>query len=261
MNTLFPLIAKAWKAFVAQKKLLPLIVLIDLLFVYGLTRLHYEVFRRATENLSRLTLMISEAATDMAALQSQEFLTLYHEVLRSLGIFFGIAFLLWLVAKGLAWFLAQRTVNKKIDALRFAQGFALLTPLWFILFLGLIALALAILHYAFFGVFPFIGPQTANVLAGILFWLFAYVVFISYSLLPRPAFTQALVLAVKQWKLLLPVHIIGSLIVFVGVMTPTYLFLTQPYVALAIAIFIALPAMAWARVLWIIAVQRVMRHA
>ena len=94
---LFPTISKAWKAFVASKKLVPLIVLIDVLCIYGRTRLHYEVFNRASMVMIKLTSMLgqqvqtiaeSETVQELAVLQSPEFITAYQEMLKYLAIFF-----------------------------------------------------------------------------------------------------------------------------------------------------------------------------
>ncbi len=266
---LFPTIAQAWKAFVAHKKLLPLIVFIDILFVYGLTRLHYEVFNRASMTAIKLTSMMgeqvqqlaeSETVQELATLQSPEFLTAYHELVKYIGWFFVGAFAVWLVGKGLVWLLAHKSVEKKVPIGPFALRFFGMTLFWFFSFIALTLIALNVLDYSLFGVFPLIGKAGANLIVVFLYWVLAYFVFISYSIVPRPALKQAFVLGVKRWKELLLVHIIGSLIFFVATTVPAHLVKVQIYLSLTFIVFIALPMIAWARVFWVTAVQKVMRY-
>jgi hypothetical protein len=269
MNPLFSSIATAWKQFVSHKKLIPLVVLVDILFLYGITRLHYEVFNRASVLAIKLSAMVgeqvqgiseSEAAPELAVLQSAEFLSLYHELIRHIAIFFIGGLLVWLVAKGIAWFIAHKSVAKKVDVVKYALKFAGMTLFWFVIFILLLFGVLNLLDYALFGVFPLIGKAGANVLAVFFFWALAYFVFISYSLLPGRMFVPTFKLGVKHWKDLLPVHIIGSLIFFVAATTPTFLVKANIYLPLAFVIIIALPALAWMRVFWITSVQRVMKN-
>ena len=266
---LFPTIARAWNAFVEYKKLLPLIVLVDILFVYGLTRLHYEVFNRASTAALKLTSMMSEqvqelsseAVPELAVLQSAEFIAAYHELVRYISIFFGAALLIWLAGKGITWFLAHKTVEKKTPAVIFATKFLGMTLLWFVIFILLTIGALQVLDYSLFGVFPLVNKATANIFIVFVYWLLAYFVFISYALLPRKVLKQTFVLGVKFWKELLPVHAVTSLIFFVATTVPAHLVKINIYVSFAFIILLALPGIALSRVLWAVAVQKVMRHA
>ncbi len=266
MNTLFSTIAKAWKAFVAHKKLIPLAVFLDVLFIYGLTKLHYEVFNRASSYAIQLTTMVSkqvetiaasETVQDLAVLQSAEFLQAYHALVKYILIFFSVAFLIWLVGKGLVWFIAHKMVEKKLNPRAFALKFFGMTLFWFGLFIAITLIGLNLLDYALFGVFPLIGKAAANTLVVGLYWILAYFVFISYSLVPAKTFKQTFVLGVKCWKELLPVHIVSSLIFFVSTTLPMNLVKIDMYLMLAFVVLIALPAIAWSRVCWITAVHKV----
>ena len=268
MNTLFNNIAKAWKTFVANKKILPLIVLVDVLFIYGLTRLHYEVFKRASVYATKLTAMMGKQVQDIAEttqlptleiLQSPEFTATYHQLLKYIGIFVLGGLAIWLVGKGINWFLAHKSVGKT-DIKTFALKFLGMTLAWFIVFIIIAIIVLNILNYALFGAFPLIGEGGANSFAVLLFWVLSYFVFISYSLIPKPAFKNAFIIGAKQWRDLLPVHIINTLILFVAASVPETLLEINIYLMFAFVIFIALPAVAWSRVLWVTAVKG-MRNA
>jgi len=266
---LFPTIAKAWNAFVRQKKLLPLIVLIDILFVYGMTRLSAEVLSRAQEYVMKLTIMTTQQVQEIAEseavqaslVQSQEFLTLYHQLLKYVVLFFAGAFVVWTVGKGLTWYLAHRTVEKKVPARVFALKFLGMTAFWFAAFVLLTFVALSLFDYVLFGVFPLIGKASANALVILLYWILAYFVFISYALVPHKAFKQTFVLGVLRWKELLPVHIVGSLIFFVATTVPASIVKLSVPLSFAFIIFLALPSIAFARVLWSTAVHEVVKHA
>lgn len=268
--SLFDTIAKAWKGFAAHKKLLPLIVLVDILFIYGLTRLHYEVFNRASVYAIKLSAMMSEQVQaigaseglpELGVLSSPEFASAYQALVKYICIFLAGSFLIWLVGKGIVWLLAHRSIEKKTPLAPFALKFAGMTLFWFAAFLALLVAAINLFDYALFGVFPLVGKASANVLVVGMFWALAYFVFISYSLVPRRVFRNTFVLGVKCWKELLPVHAIASLIFFVATTVPISLVKLNMWLSLAFIVFVALPMIAWSRVLWITAVQRVMRYA
>lgn len=266
---LFDTIATAWKAFVAQKKLLPLIVFVDLLFFYGLARLHYEIFNRASAAAIRLTAMMGEQAQQLAtaetmpsfaALESPEFMNAFHEVVTYISIFFAAAGLLWLVGKGITWFLAHKTAEKKTDLKLFAAKFLGMTLFWCAAFSAIAVLALNLMDYALFSTIPLIGETTANIIIALLLCALAYFVNISYALVPHRTFVPTFALGVKRWKTLVPVHVIGMLILFVAVTVPASLIKIDITLSLAFIIAIALPAIAWSRVFWITATQDMVRH-
>lgn len=268
-NKLFDTIAKSWKSFISHKKLLPLVVLIDVLFLYGMTRLHYEAFSKASTYAIQLTAMISqqmqtlgaEAAPQLAIMESPEFINAYHQLLKYIAIFFIGAFVVWLVGKGLVWLFAHKSIEKKLDLKAYALKFTGITVFWFIAFALLTVVMLNLLDYALFGVFPLIDKTATNIIAILCYWLLGYFVFISYSLVPHRVFKPTFALGVKRWKELLPVHIIGSLIFFVATTVPVSLVKIDISVSLAFVVLIALPMIAWQRVFWTTAVHRVMKHA
>jgi hypothetical protein len=266
---LFPTIAKAWNAFVRQKKLLPLIVLIDILFVYGMTRLSKDVLERAQEHVMKLTVMTTQQVQEIAEteavqaslVQSQEFLAAYHQLLTYVLLFFVGAFAVWTVGKGLTWYLSHKTVEKKVPAGMFALKFIGMSAFWFAAFMLITVVALSLFDYVLFGVFPLIGKATANAFIVLLYWVLAYFVFISYALVPHKTFKNTFRLGILRWKELLPVHIVGSLIFFVATTVPASIVKLNVPLSFAFIIFLALPGVAFARVLWSIAVHEVVKHA
>jgi hypothetical protein len=266
---LFTTIAKAWNAFVRQKKLLPLIVLIDILFVYGMTRLSKDVLERAQEHVMKLTVMTTQQVQEMAEteavqtamLQSQEFLTAYHQLLNYVGLFFIGAFAVWTLGKGLAWYLSHSTVEEKIPAGLFALKFTGMSAFWFVAFMLITVVALSLFDYVLFGVFPLINKAAANAFIVLLYWVLAYFVFISCALVPHKTFRNTFRLGILRWKELLPVHIVGSLIFFVATTVPASIVKHNVPLSFAFIIFLALPGVAFARVLWSIAIHEVAKNA
>lgn len=266
--SLFQTISKSWKLFVANKKLLPVVVLVDVLFVYAMTRLHFEVFSRASTLILQLSAMISSDVAKAAesaspptldVLQTPEFINLYNQFLKHITIFMLGALLVWLVCKGITWLVAHKMVEKKVDWKNFALKFFGMTILWFAAFLLLTIIVLNLIHKAVYGAFPLIGQTGTNTVSLIAFWLLAYFVFISYSIVPRQAFKNTFIIGVKHWKKLLPVHITSSLVLFVSIATPTLLVNVNVYLPIIFGVFIALPAIAWTRILWVTAINNVMR--
>jgi len=266
---LFKIIGKTWNSFVKNRRILPLAMFIDLLFILGLTKLHYEVFNRASMVAIKLTSMISTQVGDistatgppnLALLQSPEFMSLYKQLLEHIAIFTLGVFVLWLVAKGIVWFIAHKSVAKKIDIKQYALKFLGMTSLWFIAVILISVIALNILDYALFGVFPLINQTGANVIAVALYWVLSYFVFISYALLPKKVLKPTFVIGWKSAKDLFPVHILNALIFFVITTVPTSLLKIDMYLMLAFVVLIALPALAWTRIFWITAVQKVARN-
>jgi hypothetical protein len=266
----FSTITKAWHVFVNNKKLLPLIVLVDILFVYGISRLHYEVFSRASEFALNLTTMMGQqvqtiessgSVANLSVMGSQAFADAYAQLLKYIGIFVVSAFIVWLVCKGIVWFLAHKTAREKpVPAGMFALKFFGMTCFWFLMFAITTVIAINIIDYATTSVFPLIGIKVANVISILLYWALAYFMFISYSLVPHNVFRQTFILGIKEWKELLPAHILGTIVIILSVIIPAFLVRINLYLILAFSVLVALPAIAWARVLWITAVHKVMNH-
>lgn len=263
MDFFHTVITKSWKSFVRRKLLIPLAVLIDVVFIYALTRLHYEVFNRASEYATSLTSMMGQQVQNMAesgtpelsVLNSQAFMSAYNELLKYVGLFFAYALLIWLVCRGLVWFIAHKNADKSVNAWHFVLKFIGMTLFWFAVFALITILALNLLDYSMSNIFPIIGMRTANILSAVMYWALAYFVFVSYSLIPRAVFKQTFILGLKEWKKLVPVHVIGTLIVIASVLIPTLIAKTNVWLPLIFTVLISLPALAWARTLWVIAVR------
>ena len=266
--THFSTITKSWKSFVTHKKLIPLAVIVDIIFIYALTRLHYEVFNRASEYALRLTDMMSEQVQKMAdagtpelsVLNSQAFTSAYHELLKYIGLFLAYALLIWLVCRGLVWFIAHHNAEKKVNIGIFSLKFLGMTLFWFTAFIFITFAALNLIDYSMTGLFPVIGMRMANIIAGLMYWVLAYFMFISYATIPHNVFKQTFRLGIREWKELLPAHIIGTLILIAAVVVPTFLVKINVWLPLAFVALIALPAVAWARTLWVIAVHKVIHN-
>ncbi len=128
------------------------------------------------------------------------------------------------------------------------------------MFIGLIIItiiALNLIDYAVTAVYPLIGMKVANTIAILMFWTLAYFAFISYALVPHKMFKQTFILGIKQWKELLPVHVAATLILVLATAIPAILMTINPYLPLVFGILISLPALAWTRVLWVTAIQKV----
>jgi hypothetical protein len=267
---LFDTIAKAWKAFIARKKLLLLAVPVDFLFYMLLAQLHYEIFNRASAAAMKLTALMgdqaqqlatSEAVPDLATLQSPAFTAAFHELMLYACIFIAAAVALWLVGKGILWFIAHKTADKKVNTALFAKKFIGMTLFWALAFIVVSTIALNVLDYALFSPIPLIGEAGANFVIFLLFAVFAYFVFLSYALIPNKVFLPTLTLGFTRWKELVPVHLIGILLYFVAVSVPTSLVKLNIYLSLAMVVLVSLPAIAFSRALWATAAQQVVKHA
>jgi len=270
MKKLFDTIAKAWKAFAARKELLLLAVPVDFVFYWLLAQLHYEIFNRASAAAMQLTALMgkqaeqlatSEAVPDLATLQSPEFTNAFHQLLMYTGIFIASAIALWLVGKGILWFIAHKTADKKVNAALFVKKFLGMTLFWALALVVVMTIALNVLDYALFSPIPLIGEGVANFIIFLLFAVFAYFVFLSYALLPNKVFIPTLTLGLTRWKELVPVHLVGMLLYFVAVSVPTSLVKVSIYLSLAMVLLISLPAIAFSRALWATAAQQVVKHA
>jgi hypothetical protein len=262
-------ITKSWKAFVSHKWLSVLAVLVNAVFVFILAQLHYVVFSKASEYALTLTGMISEQAQNMAetsniqnlsVLSSTEFIEAYNQLLKFIGIFIACAIAAWLVCEGIMWFLAHKTVDRKFKAVDFALKFSGMTLFWFIGFALLTIIAINLLDYAATSVFPMIGVKTANIIAILLYWALAYFMFISYAIAPHNVLRQTFALGTKHWKELITVHLLGTLVFALSAYIPILLMKFNPYLPIIFWIVISLPALAWMRVLWVSATEKVIGH-
>jgi hypothetical protein len=262
-------ITKSWKAFVSNKKLILLAVLVDLVFVIALAQLHYEVFSKASEHAVKLTTMIgaqaqqiadTENITDMSIISSQEFMAEYNLLLKYIGWFLLGTLAAWLVCKGVLWFIAHIVAEKKPHSGWFVLNFAGITLIWLVGLIILTIFSLNLLDYATTTVFPLIGIKAANIIAMLLFWALLYFVYTSYALVPHKVFTQTFAIGLKQWKQLLPVHLLSTIITLLAIGIPGILMKYSPYFPLLFGIIISLPALAWTRVLWVTAVHKVIEH-
>jgi hypothetical protein len=261
---LFPTIAKAWKAFVARRRFLPAVVLVDFLFLYGVLRANHDLLSAAHAELAALLAMIGQQASAVAGaelpenitmMQSPEFLAAFHAFLSKAALFFGSIFLTWLVGKGIVWYLAHRIVEKRTPTKAFALGFFGMSAFWSVLLVIAMPIALKLINDALFTPFPLLGPRAAHIVSFLALWVLAYFAAISYSLIPQPVFKQTFFLGITRWKQLIPVHLVSSLVVFVAATVPVSLIKLNFYLPLAFIVFIALPAIAWSRVFWITAVR------
>lgn len=262
-------ITKSWKAFVSNKKLIILAVLADLVFVIVLTQLHYEIFSKASEHAIKLTTMIGEQAkiiaeteniTDTSILSSPEFMTEYNQLLKYICLFVLGALLAWTACKGIVWFIAHKVAEKKPHTGWFIIKFAGITLLWLLGLIITIIISINLLDYATTTVFPLIGIKMANIITMLLIWALAYFVYTSYALVPHRVFTQTFIIGTKQWKKLLPVHLLSTIITLIATLIPSLLMKAKPYLPLVFGILLSLPALAWTRVLWVTAVHEVIEN-
>jgi hypothetical protein len=263
-------ITKSWKAFAEHKWLILFAVVADIIFLIALNQLNYELLNRANDYYQSLTDMIGEQVTqlegagsaqELEVFASDKFAAAYNQLLKFIGLFTLAVLAVWLFCKGAVWFIAHKCAKEKpVEAKSFALKFFGMTIFWFIAFLLVGAVAMSIINYATTAPFPLISIKVANIISVFLLWVLAYFVFVSYSLVPHKVFRQTFELGIRQWKELLPAHVAGTIVVALSAIIPFFLVRVSPYLVLVFTVLVALPAIAWARVLWITAVHGVMKN-
>lgn len=261
----FKLVDRAWQLFWKNRQFVPLFVVVDVVFVVGMTFVQKEVFEKATRPLLKLMSVVQEETTKALAgaalpaqvFQTPEFISAANEVLKYVVLAILYGFIVWTTTKGTQWFLANKIVKKKVCFVAYALKFVMMNAFWLLAFLVVVTAGINLVDYAFFQPLALFGPGIAYFLTWAFLFVLAYFAFISYSLPPKPVFKQTFSLGIKKWRTLLPVHVVNSLIVFVATTLPASFLNKNLYVALGIAVFAGLPALAFGRVYWVVAVQAV----
>ncbi len=258
--TLTKTLPLAWKAFANNKKYLLLIIPIEFLFLFALVQLHLQFFFPGVEaSLRTGEIMAQEMEklpeTEIYQLESMlmenpEYMQAFREMLKNIVYMILSILGAWIIFKNPVWYLAHKSILKKMPLNTSLLKFTLLSLFWFV-----IMMIVFIIHTMIKGgTVPLIGPTTTNVLTIIALLAIYYFSQISFSLIPaQQTFKKTFVFGVKHARTILPPFIVNLLIAFVALTLPYNWIQTKPLLALAIIIIITIPALAFARLHMIIA--------
>jgi hypothetical protein len=261
--TLNQTLPKAWLAFKENKKYLIWIVLIEFVFLFALAQIHLAYFVPSAEAATRTGEIISKEIeglpeTELYQLestlsQSEEFMTVYNELLAYMGFFIVSLFLAFIVFRTPLWYISHKSIFKKMPFKTVLWKFPLLGLFWFVV----LAVAFSIYSIATGStatILPIISPFWLTLIMYVIFLAIFYFAQISFALIPsQQTFKNTFVQGYKNAKTIIPAVLVNAIIAFIACSLPFNFIFTYPLIALAIILVISIPALAFARLHMIIA--------
>jgi len=242
----FKQIEPTWRLFWKNKRLLPLALLFDLFFYFGLVKLHMEIFQLLSIKIKQVSSVMQQsfehADPQKFLTENTQFMEQYKAIMGDVGLFLLGIFALWVVFKGLNWWIANYT-SKKTKLVPYFKRFVGLSIVWMIGFLFIIFIVLSLASHATTSPVPFISLSMANNIGFFLLWLFGYFVFISYA---EKGF-QAFKFGWKHFRKIMPAYILTTLLAFVLSSVPITFLAKNQYATMAFVAFVALPLLAFSR--------------
>jgi len=151
------------------------------------------------------------------------------------------------------WYLSHKTIHKKIPFGTYALKFSLLSLFWFVA----ICIVFSIYSMAMGSpatILPLVSSTGASLFMLLLFAVILYFSQVSFALIPsQQTFKKTFTLGVKHAGTILPAFLVNALIVFIVLTLPFNWIQTMPLLAMAIMIFISIPALAFTRIHMIVA--------
>jgi hypothetical protein len=149
-------------------------------------------------------------------MKTPELLNVYHSILKYFFVFVLVALLVWLVFKGVNWFIANKLV-RKVKPKDFIRRFIAHTLLACVCLFIIVVITANLVSYSSSSFLPLFGSTAARLLAFVLVWVLAYFLAVSYSTgLTCKKLTR---FGIKHYKELVPAH----LFVFLGFFLLSYL--------------------------------------
>ncbi|MEM3154312.1 MAG: hypothetical protein QW165_01960 [Candidatus Woesearchaeota archaeon] len=261
--TLSQTLPRAWLAFKENKKYLIWIVLIEFVFLFVLTQIHLTYFVPSAEAAARAgEIMTKEVEklqeTELYQLegllaQNEEFMTAYHELLAHMGFFITSLFAAFAVFRTPLWYISHKSILKKMPFKTVLIKFPLLCLFWFIVLI--IAFSLySIGTGSTTTILPIISPFWVTMFMYVVFLAIFYFSQVSFALIPsQQTFKNTFIYGIKHAKTIIPAFLVNTIILFIACSLPFNWLATKPLIALAIILFITIPALAFARLHMIIA--------
>ena len=244
-------ISTAWNVFVKHKRLLPLFMLVDGIFILLLTWMQVFFLQKASEHIFTVQRIMqgqmSNASQEemmrlsSSLMQDVAFKAAYDQILKSIGLFIVCAFAVWIVLKGFAWLLTIRMV-RRVDVKAFFKQFVLTSLFWFALFFVLML---------------FTSQLQGEWAASILLIVIGYFYSICASILPSEKPLRTTWNIAMNWSHMLPVALVNALLLFIATTLPITVSQFNQNIAVALIIIIGLPVIAFTRVYWAVAAKGV----
>ena len=256
-------LTRAWKAFTQNKRYLLLIVLFEFIFLFAATQVHLAFFMPSAEAATRAGEVMAEEVAKLPVseiyqlesilVQNQEFMQAYRELLQHLGFFILSMLVIWMIFKAPVWYLAHKSILKKISLATSLLKFSLLSLFWFIV-MCIVFTIYSVATGSTATVLPLMGSTAATFTVLLIFLIVLYFAQVSFALIPsQQTFKKTFVLGVKHARTILPAFIVNAIISFIVISLPFNWIKELPLLALAIILFITIPALAFTRLHIIIA--------
>ena len=259
----YPTLTKSCRQFFNNLKSVLMIVIIDIMFFIGFALVYSKVWEKAMIHVNYVLDIMGidiaglaevEAEAHIASLLSQQSEFLYHY--RQIGYYVGMLLVsilaFWCVFHGINWIITQGIVLKeKVKAKNFFGRFVLLSSLWWFAFLVIMWLSLKLSMYSSMEVLPFVSGYASKLLiAALLFALFC-LSYSSYSLVPEHNLKRIFKALVNLWKKKYNTLLPGYLFMLVVLIGEYFFFMRSfmfgGYAAIAFALVIFFPTIAWTR--------------
>ncbi|RMD58588.1 hypothetical protein D6825_00280 [Candidatus Woesearchaeota archaeon] len=262
MTKLNTTLSKAWKLFTKNKKYLALEVLIDVLFLAAILYTTMLIFVPSAETVIKagdaLQAQMAEIPEseiynlENIAMQNEEFMTAYRQLLKYIIYFFTIMTCLFMAFRGPLWYITHKKLNRA-DPKVFAWKFPLLALFWAFIS-GIILVTYGVLASSAEMPLPLVSGKMSNALALFALLVAAYFANISFALTPgKQALKSAFIMGVKNAKTLIPAMLANALIIFVATLLPFNIIWTLPkstqttIIFLSSIVIVTIPALAFAR--------------
>ncbi len=266
----FTQIEPAWRVFTKNLKLLPVLVLVDFIFYYILTRIQVELFIKAGESVKAVSNIIQSQVQELSEaelvqlskflMQNPEFVSHYKQIIKYIGLFLLSVLLIWIVLKGINWFLTGRMLGQKISLKDFALKFILLSLFWFVFYLIIIVLLAKLFSGTTVTIFPLISAQTATAISFAILLFITYFSLISFAKIEGKGALSILkdtfATGFKKIKKIIPAYILTLIFLFVTATLPMTLFKLHYMVSIAFIILVTLPALTLSRIYFISVIRK-----
>lgn len=228
----------------------------ELLFFYCLTILHVEIFKKAAVHIKTAQTIIESQINKLAQteytqldnvlLSNADFAAQYHQLLKYIGLFLVLFFLLWFVLRGLNWLIAHKIAETKVSFKTFVLKFTIFSIVGFITFVLLLIFYGSMLNYATFNVLPLINAKIANGAFFVLLILLHY--FITTGFASKQFKTSI--------KTTLPAYLLINALLAIIILIPAVFIKTSFWTSILTILFITFPTITFARILLIKVVNK-----
>lgn len=245
-------------------------VMLDIILFFVLLFANYFTLTAMQEHITKFADLVQAGMLELAAsnttqgispamFKTPEIMAVYHQVLKYLLMLVIIALVSWIVFKGINWYLANRLI-RKVNLKEFARKFISHTLLAFVCFAIINLLMLRMIAYSTFEFLPLIGASGSRLLAFVLVLVLAYFVFISYSLIPNTTCKKLARFAVKNYKQILPAHLLVSFALIILAYITVYIIRFNYYAPFIFALLVFFPAMTYGRIYIVVVINKVLKR-